>query len=35
MPYHRILRSAYHGEKPGDLSSLLNPEVIQEIRQVN
>jgi len=28
----RIIRSAYLGEEPGDISSLLNPEAIEEIK---
>jgi len=28
----RIIRSAYLGEDPGDTSSLVNPEVVDEIR---
>jgi acetyl-CoA synthetase len=29
----RIIRSAYLGEDPGDISSLLNPEAVEEIRK--
>ncbi len=29
----RIIRSAYLGQEPGDTSSLLNPEAIEQIRQ--
>jgi acetyl-CoA synthetase len=29
----RIIRSAYLGEDPGDTSSLVNPEAVEEIRQ--
>ena len=28
----RVIRAAYLGENPGDLSSLVNPESIDEIR---
>ena len=31
----RIIRSAYLGENLGDTSSLVNPEIIQEIQQKN
>ena len=30
----RIIRSAYLGEPPGDLSALVNPETVEEIRGV-
>ena len=30
----RVIRAAYLGEEPGDLSSLENPSAIDEIRQV-
>jgi len=30
----RVLRSAYLGEDPGDLSALENPQAIDEIRQI-
>jgi acetyl-CoA synthetase len=29
----RIIRSAYLGEDPGDTSSLVNPEAVEEVRQ--
>jgi acetyl-CoA synthetase len=29
----RVLRAAYLGQDPGDVSSLVNPEVVEEIRQ--
>ncbi len=29
----RIIRSAYLGDDPGDTSSLVNPEAVEEIRQ--
>ncbi len=29
----RVIRAAYLGEPPGDLSALVNPEVVDEIRQ--
>jgi acetyl-CoA synthetase len=29
----RIIRSAYLGEEPGDTSSLVNPEIVGEIRR--
>ena len=29
----RVIRAAYLGEGPGDLSALANPEVVEEIRQ--
>jgi acetyl-CoA synthetase len=28
----RVIRAAYLGEDPGDLSALVNPEVVQEIK---
>jgi acetyl-CoA synthetase len=28
----RIIRSAYLGDDPGDTSSLLNPEAVEEIK---
>jgi acetyl-CoA synthetase len=28
----RVIRAAYLGENPGDLSSLVNPESVEEIR---
>jgi acetyl-CoA synthetase len=28
----RVIRSAYLGEDPGDISSLVNPEAVAEIR---
>jgi acetyl-CoA synthetase len=30
----RVIRGAYLGESPGDLSALVNPEVVEEIRQM-
>jgi acetyl-CoA synthetase len=30
----RVLRAAYLGEPPGDLSALVNPEVVEQIRGV-
>jgi acetyl-CoA synthetase len=30
----RMIRSAYLGIDPGDTSSLVNPEAVEEIRQV-
>jgi acetyl-CoA synthetase len=29
----RIIRAAYLGEDPGDTSSLVNPEAVEEIRK--
>jgi acetyl-CoA synthetase len=29
----RMIRAAYLGEQPGDTSSLVNPEVLEEIRR--
>jgi acetyl-CoA synthetase len=29
----RVLRATYLGEPPGDLSALVNPEVVDEIRE--
>jgi acetyl-CoA synthetase len=29
----RMIRSAYLGESPGDTSSLVNPEVVNEIKR--
>jgi acetyl-CoA synthetase len=29
----RVIRAAYLGEDPGDLSALVNPEIVEEIRQ--
>jgi acetyl-CoA synthetase len=29
----RVARAAYLGEDPGDLSALVNPQVVEEIRQ--
>jgi len=29
----RVIRAAYLGEAPGDLSALVNPEAVEEIRQ--
>jgi acetyl-CoA synthetase len=31
----RVIRSAYLGEDPGDLSALENPNAVDEIRRVN
>ena len=28
----RVIRAAYLGEPPGDLSALVNPEAVEEIR---
>jgi acetyl-CoA synthetase len=30
----RVLRSLYQNDNPGDLSSLVNPETVQEIREI-
>jgi acetyl-CoA synthetase len=30
----RVIRSTYLGEPPGDLSSLENPQAVEEIRRV-
>jgi acetyl-CoA synthetase len=30
----RVIRAAYLGEPPGDLSALLNPEAIEQIRHM-
>ena len=30
----RVIRSAYLGEAPGDLSSLENPQAVDDIRAV-
>ena len=30
----RVLRSVYQNDNPGDLSSLVNPETVQEIREI-
>jgi acetyl-CoA synthetase len=30
----RIIRSAYLGQDPGDTSSLVNPQVVDEVKQV-
>ncbi len=30
----RVVRSIYLGEEPGDLSALVNPEIIEEIKRV-
>ncbi len=27
----RVVRTVWHGEEPGDLSSLVNPESIEQI----
>jgi len=29
----RVIRSAWLGEDPGDTSSLVNPEIIRELRE--
>jgi len=29
----RVIRTAYLGEPPGDLSALANPETVDEIRE--
>ena len=29
----RVIRSAYLGQDPGDTSSLMNPEVIDELKK--
>jgi acetyl-CoA synthetase len=29
----RVIQAAYLGEPPGDLSALVNPEAVEEIRQ--
>lgn len=29
----RVIRAAYLGEPPGDLSALMNPEAVEEVRQ--
>jgi acetyl-CoA synthetase len=31
----RIIRSAYIGQDPGDTSSLVNPEVVEEVKQMS
>jgi acetyl-CoA synthetase len=31
----RVIRAAYLGEDPGDLSALVNPEVVEEIRRMH
>jgi acetyl-CoA synthetase len=30
----RVIRAAYLDESPGDLSALVNPEAVEEIRQM-
>jgi acetyl-CoA synthetase len=30
----RVLRSVYQNDNPGDLSSLVNPETVEEIREI-
>jgi acetyl-CoA synthetase len=30
----RVIRAAYLGEPPGDLSALVNPEIVDEIREI-
>ena len=30
----RVIRAAYLGQDAGDLSSPVNPEVVEELRQV-
>jgi acetyl-CoA synthetase len=29
----RVIKAAYLGEEPGDLSALVNPEAVEEIKQ--
>jgi acetyl-CoA synthetase len=29
----RVVRAVYQGKDPGDLSSLVNPETVAELRQ--
>ncbi len=31
----RVIRAAYLGEDPGDLSALVNPDIVREIRQMH
>ncbi len=31
----RVIRSAYLGQDPGDLSSLVNPEAVEQIRRIS
>jgi len=31
----RVNRSAYLGQDPGDLSSLVNPEAVEQIRRIS
>jgi acetyl-CoA synthetase len=31
----RVIRSAYLGQAPGDLSSLVNPEAVEQIRRIS
>jgi acetyl-CoA synthetase len=31
----RVIRAAYLGQDPGDLSALVNPEIVTEIRQMH
>jgi len=31
----RVIRSAYLGEAPGDLSSLENPQAVEEIKHLS
>jgi acetyl-CoA synthetase len=30
----RVLRAAYLGDEPGDLSALENPQAVDEIRRI-
>jgi acetyl-CoA synthetase len=30
----RVIRAALLGEKPGDLSALVNPEAVEELRTI-
>jgi acetyl-CoA synthetase len=29
----RVVRAVYRGDEPGDLSSLVNPETVTELRE--
>ena len=31
----RVIRTAYLGQEPGDISSLVNPEAVEEIKRAN
>ena len=31
----RVIRAAYLAEEPGDLSALVNPEIVKEIQQIS